>query len=152
MCTWQICTNCVMLSRQCGPKSLRNVSAPYWLYTVEDTGSFESYRANPGVPNEVAIECKHHHWIVYSVYDGEMTCKTWCPLCVLVKFCKCFSASYLISLCCFKVSKVFMKSKCHWKNLSSLLSLLMIKRKKILDQTAECMKRKYNHILSEHYL
>lgn len=92
--------------------------APYLLYTEEDIGSFESYRANPGVPNEVAIECKHHSWIVYCVYDGEMTCKKWCPLCELVKFCKCFSASFLISLCCFKVSKVFMKSKCHWKNLS----------------------------------
>ncbi len=26
MCSWQICSNCVMLSCQCGPKSLRNVS------------------------------------------------------------------------------------------------------------------------------
>lgn len=54
----QICTNCVYL---CIMSMWTQISeAPYLLYTEEDIGSFESYRANPGVPNEVAIECKHH--------------------------------------------------------------------------------------------
>ncbi len=36
MCSRQICSNCMMLSCQYGPKSLRNVSKPCWIYATKN--------------------------------------------------------------------------------------------------------------------
>ncbi len=61
LCSWQICSSCVMLSSQYGPKSLRNVYNTLLNLCHEELRQFRRQKgSNPvyqGVPNKLASEC-----------------------------------------------------------------------------------------------
>ncbi len=62
MCSWQICSNCAILSCQYGPKSLRNVSNTLLNLCHEELRPFWRQKGvqpkhQQGVPNKVASEC-----------------------------------------------------------------------------------------------
>ncbi len=86
ICSLQISSNCVMLSCQYGPKSLRNVSNILLNLCHEELKQFWRQKGvQPGtsnVPNKVASECVYLYFIYIYIYtEQNYKCNTfdWHP-------------------------------------------------------------------------